>query len=271
MLDRIGDAGCVLLGEPTHGTSEFYAARAHITQRPIEEKGFNAVAVEADWPDAYRAGCWAHDAGDHPDASAPLGDFTRFPRWMWRNHEFSSSWSGCASTTPEPADVGFYGLDLYSMHASIDKVLDYLDKVDPAASARARARYGCFDHYGQHTSEYGRSAAFGAGPTCETEVVEQLVELQRRAGEQAHPGNGGRRPTRTSSPSRTPASCATRSVATAMFRVGAESWNLRDTHMAETLDALRTHLARNGRPGTRRRDRGAPAPHWDDEPPDRHG
>ena len=87
LLERIGDAGCVLIGEATHGTSEFYAARAHITQRLIEEKGFDAVAVEADWPDAYRAGCWARGANDDHDAATALGDFTRFPRWMWRNRE----------------------------------------------------------------------------------------------------------------------------------------------------------------------------------------
>src|SRR5918998_4253977 len=87
LVERIGDAGCVLLGEATHGSAEFYAARAHVTQRLIEEKGFSAVAVEADWPDAYRAGCWAHGASDDADADAALGDFTRFPRWMWRNRE----------------------------------------------------------------------------------------------------------------------------------------------------------------------------------------
>lgn len=255
LIDRIGDAGCVLLGEATHGTSEFYAARAHITQRLIEEKGFRGVAVEADWPDAYRAGCWAHGAGEDPDANTALGDFARFPRWMWRNHEVARflRWLRQHNATAAARDaVGFYGLDLYSLHASIDKVVGYLDQVDPAASARARARYGCFDHYGQDTEQYGRAAAFGAGPTCETEVVDQLVELQRRRAAQQPPDSGSGRPAADALFFAEQNARLVRDAERyhrAMFRVGPESWNLRDTHMAETLDALRTHLAAGGRPG----------------------
>ena len=252
LIDRIGDAGCVLLGESTHGTTEFYAARAHITQRLIEERGFQAVAVEAVWPDAYRAGCWAHGAGEDPDADAALGDLTRFPRWMWRNHEVREflEWLREHNAGAGGHGVGFYGLDLYSLHASIDKVVHYLDRVDPAASARARERYGCFDHFGQDAAGYGRAAAFGAGPTCETEVVEQLVELQHRAAEHTPPASGGR----ASADAHFFAEQNARLVRDAerphraMFRPGPEAWNLRDRHMAETLAALRTHLGADGRP-----------------------
>ena len=255
LIDRIGDAGCVLLGESTHGTEEFYAARAHVTQRLIEEQGFGTVAVEADWPDAQRAGAWACGASDDPDAAAALGDFTRFPRWMWRNHEVVTflQWLREHNDTAAPGDVvGFYGLDLYSLHASIDKVVDDLDRVDPAASARARERYGCFDHYGQDTDEYGRAAAFGAGPSCETAVVEQLVELQRRASEPApHPGD--RAPPADAHFFAEQNARLVRDAERyhrAMFRPGPEAWNLRDRHMAETLEALRDHRRRtDGRPG----------------------
>ncbi len=249
LIDRVGDAGCVLLGESTHGTSEFYALRAHITQRLIEEKGFRAVAVEADWPDAYRAGCWAHGGGDDPHATAALGDFTRFPRWLWRNREVESFLHWLREHNAAGADVGFYGLDLYSLHASIDKVVRYLDDVDPAASARARERYACFDHYGQDVDEYGRAAAFGAGPSCETQVVEQLVELQRRAVE---PHRSDRHEPADAHFFAEQNARLVRNAERyhrAMFRVGPESWNLRATHMAETLDALRAHLARDGKPG----------------------
>ena len=241
LIDRIGDAGCVLLGESTHGTAEFYAARAHITQRLVEEHGFGAVAVEADWPDAYRAGAWASGASDDPDAAAALGDFTRFPRWMWRNREvvlFLTWLRAHNDATAQRDAVGFYGLDLYSLHASIDKVVDYLDRVDPAASARARERYGCFDHYGQDAGEYGRAAAFGAGPSCEAAVVEQLVELQRRAG-QSRPAAGNDAHFFAEQNARLVRNAER--YHRAMFRVGPEAWNLRDRHMAETLDALREH------------------------------
>lgn len=246
LLRRIGGAGCVLLGESTHGTAEFYAARAHITQRLVEELGFRAVAVEADWPDAYRAGCWASRASDDPDAVAALGDFTRFPPWLWRNHEVVAflRWLRAYNDAAAQHDtVGFYGLDLYSLHASIEKVVAYLDRVDPAASARARERYGCFDHYGQDTDEYGRAAAFGAGPSCERAVVAQLVELQRSA---AGP------PPQRDGDAHFFAEQNARLVRNAeryhraMFRVGPEAWNLRERHMAETLDALRRHLGRGG-------------------------
>ena len=248
LIDRIGDAGCVLLGESTHGTAEFYAARAHVTQRLIEERGFAAVAVEADWPDAYRAGAWACGASDDPGAAAALGDFTRFPRWMWRNHEVVAflQWLREHNDGAAQRDaVGFYGLDLYSLNASIDKVVDYLDGVDPAASARARERYGCFDHYGQDAGEYGRAAAFGAGPSCEAAVVAALVELQRHAGERAH----GRDAHFFAEQNARLVRDAER-YHRAIFRAGPEAWNLRDRHMAETLDALRAHRRdRDGRPG----------------------
>src|SRR5262249_49895444 len=153
-----GNARVVLLGEASHGTHEFYHARAQITQRLIEEKGFTAVAVEADWPDAYRVNRYVRGVSDEPESVEALANFRRFPNWMWRNADVRDfvDWlqayndARALGTTP----VGFYGLDLYSLNASITAVLGYLDKVDPEAAQRARYRYGCLEHFGEDTQAY---------------------------------------------------------------------------------------------------------------------
>ena len=248
LLDVIGDARFVLLGEASHGTHEFYAERARITRRLIEEKGFTAVAVEADWPDAYRVNRYVRGTGDDDQAVAALGDFRRFPTWMWRNAavlDFVDWLHGHNAARPrEVAKAGFYGLDLYSLHASIQAVVDYLDKVDPAASKRARYRYACFDHAGEDTQAYGFAASFGLGRSCEDEVVAQLVELQRRAAEYA------KRDGRVAEDEFFYAEQNARLAKNAeqyyrsMFQDRVSSWNLRDRHMVETLAELVRHLDR---------------------------
>src|SRR6185436_19305418 len=189
LLELIGDARFVLLGEASHGTHEFYRTRAEITKKLIAEKGFAAVAVEADWPDAYRVNRYVRGASDDADAVEALGDFKRFPAWMWRNADVLDfvGWlrEYNDDLAPGEAKIGFYGLDLYSLHGSIDAVLAYLDKVDPEAARRARYRYSCFEHFGEDTQAYGYAASFGMSASCETEAVNQLVELQRRAAEYA--------------------------------------------------------------------------------------
>lgn len=249
LLEMVGDASVVLLGEASHGTQEFYAQRARITQRLIEEKGFIAVAVEADWPDAYRVNCYARGASDDASADEALGGFQRFPAWMWRNTAVAEfvAWlreHNQSAKGGRHLPVGFYGLDLYSLHRSIEAVLAYLDRVDPPAAARARQRYACFDHAGQDSAAYGFGAAFGAGPSCEHEVVEQLVELQRDAAHYAN--RDGRMAedelfyTEQNARLVVDAEAYYRS----MFAGRVSSWNLRDRHMAGTLDALSTHLTR---------------------------
>ena len=146
LTDLVGDAKLVLIGEATHGTDEFYRFRAALTAALIRDKHFNVIAVEADWPDAYRVNRWVRDAADERDGAAgALDDFVRFPRWMWRNTavvEFID-WLHRHNSHRLPVDrVGFYGLDLYSLHASMDAVLVYLAKVDPPAAARARRQIG---------------------------------------------------------------------------------------------------------------------------------
>src|SRR5207248_5258589 len=189
LIDRIGNSSFVLIGEASHGTHEFYQERAEITRRLIREKGFTAVAVEADWPDAYEINRYVRGAGDGATAVDSLAGFLRFPTWMWRNTVVLDfiGWlrDHNESLPPGARKTGFYGLDLYSLYTSVQAVLDYLDKVDPEAAKRARYRYACFEHYGEDTQAYGYSAGFGLTEPCEDEVVNQLVELQRDAPEYA--------------------------------------------------------------------------------------
>src|SRR4051795_5424719 len=187
LVDRVGDARCVLIGEASHGTHEFYVERARMTHSLIEQAGFNAIAVEADWPSAYRLNCFVRGAGKDDTAAQALGDFLRFPRWMWRNQvvEAFAVWLR-AHNERAPNPVGFYGLDLYSLHESVDLVLRYLEKVDPDAATRARERYSCFDprRLGSDDGQaYGAAVVSGREEGCERGVVEQLLELQQRQAE----------------------------------------------------------------------------------------
>ncbi len=242
LLERIGDARFVLIGEASHGTHEFYRERAEITRRLIVEKQFNAVAAEADWPDAYRVNRFVRGHGADRTARDALAGFKRFPAWMWRNDVVLDfvAWLRAhnGSLAPGEFPVGFYGLDLYSLFTSMGEVLDYLGKVDPEAARRARFRYACFDHFGEDTQAYGYSATFGMNKTCEDQVVKQLRELQARAIDLA----------RDDPDEFFQAEQNARLVKNAeqyyrtMFRGRISSWNLRDTHMAETLQALATHL-----------------------------
>ena len=256
LLELIGEARFVLLGEASHGTHEFYRARAEITKRLIAEKGFAAVAVEADWPDAYRVNRYVRAArtGERADAAAEeaLRDFQRFPQWMWRNADVLDlvGWLRAhnerqSSTNP----AGFYGLDLYSLYGSIDAVITYLDKTDPDAAARARQRYGCFEEFEKDVQAYGYAAAAGIAESCEADVVAQLLELQQRGAEAAR-GEGVLLADDERFFAEQNARVARNAEAyyRAMFRGRDTSWNLRDTHMADTLDALASHLTRQGRP-----------------------
>jgi erythromycin esterase-like protein len=247
LFEEIGDARVVLLGEATHGTHEFYRERARITQRLITEKGFTVVATEADWPDAYRVNRWIRGAGDDTSASAALGDFQRFPTWMWRNAEVLSLVDWLREYNAELADparrVGFYGLDLYSMYTSIAEVLRYLDEVDPEAARRARYRYGCFEHFGEDPQAYGYTAETRMSASCHDHALQQLVELRRLSAAAGVPED-----------EHFYAEQNARLVKNAeeyyrsMFSRRDSSWNLRDCHMADTLDALLAHFDRDGAP-----------------------
>jgi erythromycin esterase-like protein len=252
LLALVGDARFVLIGEASHGTHEFYRTRAEITQRLIQDKGFSAVAVEADWPDAYRVNRYVRGVGDDPTANESLADFRRFPTWMWRNADVLDfvGWLRDHNDLQRTYDgkAGFYGLDLYSLYRSIEVVLAYLDKVDPEAARRARYRYSCFEDFDEDSQQYGYAAGFGLSASCEREAIEQLVELQRTAAEYA------RRDGQLADDEAFFVAQNARVVANAeryyrtMFGGRVSSWNLRDRHMVETLHELDAHLSRGGRP-----------------------
>ena len=247
LLERVDNARVVLLGEASHGTHEFYHIRAEITKRLIREKGFVAVAVEADWPDAYRVNRYVRGRGNDPDAIASLGGFLRFPTWMWRNADVLDFIGWLRTHNEDTLDhVGFYGLDLYSLHASMQAVLEYLEKVDPEAARRAARRYGCFDHFGGDPQEYGYATAFGMAPSCEREVLNQLVELRSSAAEYAR-RNGRLEPDDLFfAEQNAKVVRSAEEYYRAMFRSRVGSWNLRDQHMADTLNALLGFLEKQG-------------------------
>lgn len=248
----VGDCSLVLLGEASHGTHDFYAARARITRRLIEERGFDGVAVEADWPDAYRVNRWVRGAGGDGDSNEALLGFRRFPTWMWRNTDVRAfvNWLRAHNERqPDDRQAGFYGVDLYSLHTSIGVVLDYLDRVDPDAARRARYRYSCFEHFGEDPQAYGYAASFDMSQSCEDDVVRQLVELRERAQDYSRTGGALAADDFFHAEQNARLVLNAERYYRAMFRSNVGSWNLRDTHMVETLEALRSHLSGvRGRP-----------------------
>jgi erythromycin esterase-like protein len=247
LIELVGDAQCVLVGEATHGTHEFYRLRAQLTKRLITEQGFCAVAAEADWPDAHRVNRFIRGLGADADAVDALQDFQRFPAWMWRNADVLDfiGWLRAHNDALEaPAKVGFYGLDLYSLHASIGAILRYLERVDPAAAGRARDRYACFEHFGEDAQTYGYAASLGLTPDCEREVVSQLLDMQRERTSILRTDGFAREDEQFEAEQNARVVVNAEGYYRSMFRGRVSSWNLRDTHMAETFDALLTHLGR---------------------------
>ncbi len=244
LVELVAHKRIVMIGEATHGTHEFYDLRAALTRRLIQHHGFAAVAIEGDWPDALRVDRFVRDlATDDEDAESALDSFERFPRWMWRNADVAAfiTWlRGHNSQRDERQRVGFYGLDLYSLHASMRAVIEYLEDNDHDAAVRARERYACFDHVQGNAEQYGLQAHLGIGPKCETEVVAQLVEMQLRKL-----ARSGRSPSGDAWFHAVQQAHVVRNAEAyyrMMFAGRSASWNLRDTHMADTLDMLANHL-----------------------------
>jgi erythromycin esterase-like protein len=249
ILALVGDARFVLIGEASHGTHEFYQCRASITKRLIAEKGFSAVAVEADFPDAYRINRFVRGIGSDKNADEALKDFGRFPLWMWRNTEvldFVEWLKEFNADKPLNNQAGFYGIDLYSLHASMEAVLKYLEKVDPEAARRARSRYSCFDHHGEDAQSYGYAASFDLSQSCEDEAINQLVEVQRRAAEYANRDGFVARDEYFFAEQNARLVKNAEEYYRQMFHGRVSSWNLRDSHMAETVVALANHLENQG-------------------------
>ena len=246
----VGDARIVLLGEASHGTHEFYRERARITKRLIAEHGFTALAIEGDWPDAYRVNRYIRGARDDADAEEALRGFRRFPTWMWRNADVLDmvGWLRAHNDglARDARKVGFYGLDLYSLGASMEAVIGYLDEQDPHAAARARSRYECLQPYGAESSEYGRAVLLGVGEPCRRRVVEQLVELRRRAGDYLRRDGLAAEDEYFFAEQNAAVVANAEEYYRTMFGDQAGSWNLRDRHMADTLDQLLAHLDRHG-------------------------
>ncbi|HEX8242375.1 MAG TPA: erythromycin esterase family protein [Longimicrobium sp.] len=253
LIAMVGDARFVLLGDATHGTSEFYTERARITRRLIEEKGFTAVAIEGDWPWAERVHRHVHGAGGDPGAAEALGGFlSDFPQWMWGSAEVAElvTWlRGWNQRAPHAARVGFYGLDVYTLYPSAQAVERYLAGADTAAAARARQRYRCFAAFGHDPQRYGAAAAVDPRRSCAAPARQVREELEQRYS--ALPAAGGD-PAAADALFSALRNARVVENAEEYFRTlyegGTSTWNLRDQHMAEGLEQLGLHLARQGKP-----------------------
>ena len=246
IVELCGDADFVLLGEASHGTHEFYKHRAEITKRLIREKKFSAIAVEADFPDAYRVNRYVRGGGRDATAGESLADFRRYPLWMWRNADILDlvGWLRSYNDGLDSSRrVGFYGIDLYSLHSSMSAVLDYLDRTDPDAARRARYRYSCFEAFGEDPQHYGYAASFDLTKSCEEDAVRQLVELRTRAADYMNRDGFVARDEYFFAEQNARLVKNAEEYYREMFRGRVSSWNLRDRHMTETLVSLSAHLA----------------------------
>jgi erythromycin esterase-like protein len=244
LLDAIGDARFVLLGEATHGTSEFYTWRAELSRRLIAERGFSFVAVEGDWPDCYRVNRYVkgvHGSGDN--AEEVLHAFERWPTWMWANREIVDFVEWLRRHNEGRRErAGFYGLDVYSLFDSMHAVISYLRRVDPRLAVDARRAYECFEPFAEDAQEYARATAF-VPMSCEDEVVEVLRQLRGNAPTFHDEGDDG---FFNAEQNAWVAKNAERYYRT-MMRGGPASWNVRDHHMVETLDRLMLHHGSNAK------------------------
>ncbi|KMQ50922.1 Protein-L-isoaspartate O-methyltransferase [Chitinispirillum alkaliphilum] len=250
LMEDIGEARIVLLGEATHGSHEFYQTRAMITARLIEEKKFNAVAVEADWPDAYRVNKFVRSFGDMKQAIESLEEFKRFPKWMWRNADMLQFVQYLREHNEELAPesgVGFYGLDLYSLYSSIDAVISYLEKVDPQAAEQARKRYSCFEQYGPESQSYGLAMRY-VHSDCRQQAIAQLQELRNKSVEYMRRNGFVSQEEQFFAEQNARVAQDAEEYYRAMFSGRVSSWNLRDKHMANTLNELILHLSKFSSP-----------------------
>ncbi len=248
VVSWLGDTPVVLLGEASHGTQEFYAARARLTRMLIERQGFTAVAVEGDWPDAYQVNRYVQGGGE-ADAASALAGFRRFPAWMWRNTEVAGfiAWLRRHNEgQPARMKAGFYGLDLYSLRSSMRAVVDYLEQHDPRAAREARASYACFDQFGREADTYAWATGRLGAESCEEAVTRELIALHQRRGELLRrDGQAAAEDFFHAEQNARLARNAERYYRT-MVRGRVASWNIRDEHMAETLAELLEHLQSRG-------------------------
>lgn len=242
LLDKIGDSRFVLLGEATHGTHEFYQARIEITQELINKKNFMAVVIEGDWPDTYGIHRYLQGKSAKNNWQDALMNFKRFPIWMWRNKtlppflQWLRNYNDGISLSQK---IGFYGMDLYSLNSSMEAVINYLSTVDEEAAKHARLRYACFDHIKTDPQTYGYLTSVGIKKSCIKESVEQFLEIQHHAMDYIqHDGNDEYFYAAQNARLVKNAEHYYRS----MFEGHIPSWNIRDQHMAETINVLADHL-----------------------------
>lgn len=247
IIDEIGDASIVLLGEATHGSKEFYELRADLSKQLIMQKGFNAIAIEGDWPDAYQINSYIQQK-KHSNASEALASFDRFPTWMWRNvsikHlvEWLYQYNKNLSSTPK---VGFYGLDVYSLYRSIDVVIHELEKFDPAAAAEARERYACFDGFQRDPQTYAYAVYARAIASCADQVMEQLQSLIERDWQALEEGLITAS-TQFNIEQNARVIKNAEKYYRALFMSDEIGWNIRDSHMFETLQSLMAYYNLQG-------------------------
>jgi erythromycin esterase-like protein len=241
LLERIGDARIVAVGEASHGTHEYYAWRAALTRRLIEERGFSFVAVEGDWPDCYRVNRSVRlRAGADQDPRDALDAFQRWPTWMWANDdvvEFCRWLQGFNAVRPEEQRVGFYGLDVYSLWDSMHELIGWLRENEPEHVATAIQALRCFEPFGEDGAEYAFASRF-APTSCEQTVVDLLHDLMAEHGRKSYDGDPEGR---FSAEQNAAVVADAERYYRAMVQSSAESWNVRDVHMADTLDRLLAH------------------------------
>ncbi|HHF7368412.1 TPA: erythromycin esterase family protein [Legionella bozemanae] len=245
VLKQMGSSRFVMIGEATHGTHEFYQTRIEISQRLIKEHGFMAIAIEGDWPDAHRVHRYLQGEGKVTDNEHALDGFQRFPVWMWRNSTlppFLSWLRQYNDNLPAAQKIGFYGLDLYSLNSSMQAVIDFLNKIDPEAAQRAAQRYACFDHLNQDPQMYGYLINAGVKKACIHEAVAQLVELQHRAFEYLHRDGIAVEDAYFFATQNARLVKNAENYYRSMLEGRVSTWNIRDSHMMETLNVLADHL-----------------------------
>lgn len=244
-LDCVGDRSIVMLGEASHGTHEFYSERAELTKLLVEKKGFNVVAIEGDWPDAYKVNQYIKSKVQDTSAADALKGFSRFPTWMWDNtvvYEFVEWLRDHNARSTKSSDlVSFYGLDIYSLYRSIDETVKYLEKVDPEGAVRAKSRFDCFSRFGEDCQYYGMVTSLGFAKDCENEVVEQLVDITKNEILYTKNSDDASEEFFSTEQNTRLIQAAERYYRT-MFDKTQSCWNLRDTHMADTVDRIRKNL-----------------------------
>src|SRR5258706_6205530 len=243
LLNRIGDAHYVLLGEASHGTSDYYIWRSQISRRLIEEKGFSFIAVEGDWPDCYRVNRYVKGYADQPGTARDvLYNFRRWPTWMWANWEMVAlaEWMRSYNSTREIKDrVGFYGLDVYSLWESLEEITKYLRKVDPEAAKAADNAYACFQPYNRDEQAYAWTTRV-VPVSCEQDLITLLSEIRRKMPEYQYAEGDGDEA--FAAEQNALVALEAEQYYRSMLEGGPTSWNVRDNHMVDTLERLMTQM-----------------------------